>query len=401
VVVLEDDDGFGSVRYGRRVSGTWWERLRRIDPRVGDALLAGAVVVGSVLGFAFRARSPNELPDLIGFGLMIVGGASLAWRRRAPLAVFTVVGVVVGIASLFGNWPESVLLLWIATYSAAAYSERGRLLRVLVPVSVAVSIAIGVGEHVDRGLNWVTILSELFLTFGIPALLGRMTYNRRRRIVLDRELATREAIVAERARIARELHDVVAHHMSVMVVQAGAARAVVPSDPAAAEEALRGVENAGRAGLAEMRRLLGILDAGDGADRAPQPGLARLDDLLEGMRATGLAVESVVEGTPRPLEPGIDLSAYRIVQEALTNALKHGGGASARVVVRYGEDALELEVADDGPGPADAPEAPGGRGLVGMRERVQLFGGELEAGRRNGGGFVVRARLPVPSEPPA
>jgi signal transduction histidine kinase len=357
------------------------------------------LVAATVLGFAFRARSPHEPPEALGFGLMIVGGASLAWRRRAPLIVFTVVSAVVATASLFGNWPESVALLWIATYSAAAYTERERLLRVLVPVAIVASVAISVGERVDRGLNWVTIASELLLTFGLPALLGRMTFNRRRRIALDRELATREAIVAERGRIARELHDVVAHHMSVMIVQAAAARAVGETDPTAAAEALRRVEDSGRAGLAEMRRLLRLLDADDPADREPQPGLARLDELLEGMRATGLPVEAVVEGTPRPVSPGVDLSAYRVVQEALTNSLKHAGGAGARVVLRYRPTVLELEIADEGPGSLVDTTSSGGRGLMGMRERVQLCGGEFEAGPHDGGGFVVRARLPAEAEP--
>ncbi|MGZ4110549.1 MAG: sensor histidine kinase, partial [Actinomycetota bacterium] len=356
------------------MSGTWWDRLRRIDPRIWDGVVAGVVVAGSVLAFALRRRTQHELPDVAGFGLVIVAGASLAWRRRAPLTVFAIVSAVVAIASLFGNWPEAVLLLWIATYSAAAYSERERLLPVLLPVAVAASVAIGVGERVDRGLNWVTIASELFLTFGIPAVLGRMTFNRRRRIVLDRELATREATVAERGRIARELHDVVAHHMSVRVVQAAAARAVGETDPAAAAEALRRVEESGRAGLAEMRRLLGLVDGDDRGEREPQPGLARLDELLEAMRATGLPVEAVVEGTPRPLPPGVDLSAYRVVQEALTNSLKHAGGARARGVLRYEPDALDLEIVDDGPGPVAETAVPGGRGLIGMRQRVQLCG---------------------------
>jgi signal transduction histidine kinase len=170
------------------------------------------------------------------------------------------------------------------------------------------------------------------------------------------------------------------------------------TDPAATAEALRQIEASGRTGLAEMRRLLEVLKAEeDGNGRAPQPGFARLSELLDAMRASGLPVEAVIEGTPRALSPGVDLSAYRIVQEALTNSLRHAGGASARVVVRYEPDALELEIADDGPGPPEDPEASGGHGLIGMRERVQLFGGELEAGPRPGGGFLVRARLP--SEP--
>jgi signal transduction histidine kinase len=380
------------------VDGGWSDRLRRVDPRIWDALLALGVVAVGLLAFALREQRPDEPPAVFGFAMVAVAGTSLAWRRRAPLTVATIVSAIVATASLLGYWPEFAAMLWIAVYSAAAYTGRDRLIRVLLPVALLTSVAISVGERWDRGLNWVDVLTDLVVTFGLPFLLGRMTFNRRRRIVRDREVATREAVAAERAAIARELHDVVAHHMSVMVVQAGAARAVNASDPAAAAEALRQIEASGRTGLAEMRRLLEVLKAEENGDgREPQPGLARLDELLNSMRASGLPVEAVVEGARRPLPPGVDLSAYRIVQEALTNALRHAGGASARVVVRYEPDALELEIADDGPGPPEDPEAPGGHGLIGMRERVQLFGGELDAGPRAGGGFLVRARLP--SEP--
>jgi signal transduction histidine kinase len=382
----------------RLVDGGWWDRLRRVDPRIWDGLLALGMVVVGVLAFALRDRRPDEPPAALGFTLVVVAASSLAWRRRAPLTVATIVCAAVATASLLGYWPEFVAPLWIAVYSAAAYTERDRLVRVLLPVALLTSVAISLGERWDRGLNWVEVLSDLVVTFGVPFLLGRMTFNRRRRIVREREVATREAVAAERAAIARELHDVVAHHMSVMVVQAGAARAVGARDPAATAEALRQIEASGRTGLAEMRRLLEVLKAEeDGNGRAPQPGLARLGELLDAMRASGLPVEAVLEGTPRPLPPGVDLSAYRIVQEALTNALRHAGGASARVVVRYEADAVELEIGDHGPGPPEASQASGGQGLIGMRERVQLFGGELVAGPRPGGGFVVRARLP--SEP--
>jgi len=372
----------------------WLDRARRVDPRIWDALLAVAIVVVGVVGFALREPPPNEPPPALGYALVIVAAGSLAWRRRFPLIVLVIVAAAASIGSLLGYWPEFVLVLWIAVYSAAANTERDSLTRVLAPVAVITSVAIGLGERGGRGLNWVDVLSDLVVTFGVPLVLGRMTFNRRRRVLRDRELATREAVAAERAAIARELHDVVAHHMSVMVVQAGAARAVGESDPAAASDALRQIETSGRTGLAEMRRLLGILKAeGDGDGRAPQPGLADLGELLDSMRATGLAVEAVVEGSTRPLPPGVDLSAYRIVQEALTNALRHAGGASARVLVRYEPAALELEIADDGLGPPDGPSTQG-QGLIGMRERAQLFGGAFEAGPRPGGGFLVRARLP-------
>jgi signal transduction histidine kinase len=382
----------------RSVDGGWWDRLRRVDPRVWDALLAlGAVVLG-VLAFALREQRPDEPPAALGFALVVVAGSSLAWRRRAPLTVATIVSAAVATAALFGYWPEFVALLWIAVYSAAAYTERDRLIRILLPVAVLTSTAISIGERWDRGLNWIEILTDLIVTFGVPFLLGRMTFNRRRRIVREREVATREAVAAERAAIARELHDVVAHHMSVMVVQAGAARAVSGSDPAATAEALRQIEASGRTGLAEMRRLLEVLKAeGDGHGRAPQPGLARLNELLDAMRASGLPVEAVVEGTPRALSPGVDLSAYRIVKEALTNSLRHAGGGSARVVVRRAGCA-RTEIADDGPGPPGSRRASRARAdRAGMRERVQLFGGETRGRAAPGGGFLVRARLP--SEP--
>jgi signal transduction histidine kinase len=225
-----------------------------------------------------------------------------------------------------------------------------------------------------------------------------MTFNRRRRIADDRARAARDAVAAERARIARELHDVVAHAMSVMVVQAGAARTALEREPAVAEEALRRIEETGRVGLGEMRRLIGLLRPEDPADLAPQPDLARLDELLETMRHAGLQVEAVVEGSPRELPQGVGLTAYRLVQEALTNVLKHAGESHARVLLRFDEDALEVEVFDDGLGPLRDGTTLGGHGLIGMRERVELFGGSLETGPRPGGGFEVRARLPVAEE---
>jgi signal transduction histidine kinase len=214
---------------------------------------------------------------------------------------------------------------------------------------------------------------------------------------LQRERAeqAREAVQEERARIARELHDVVAHSVSVMVVQAGGVRRLLHDDQAREREALLVVEQIGRSALTEMRRMLGVLRTeGESPTPAltPQPGLAHLDRLLDQVRQAGLDVDLHVEGEPRPMPQGVDLSAYRIVQEGLTNALKHAGGGRADVTVRYGDGSVELEVADDGLG---APDGDGmGHGLVGMQERVALYGGTLEAGPRNGGGYVLRATLP-------
>lgn len=238
--------------------------------------------------------------------------------------------------------------------------------------------------------------------------IGYVVYNHRRRTAelveraerLEREQATeaRAAVAEERARIAREMHDVVAHSLSVMVVQAEAAEAMLEVDPQRAHRPLAAVQDTGRAALADLRRMLGALrqaDA-DGPDMAPQPGLAGLEALADHVRDAGLPVDLRVEGDPRPLPPGIDLSAYRIVQEGLTNVLKHAGPARAEVVVSYGPDEIALRVTDDGVGPPGDGRN-GGHGLVGMRERVAVYGGELTAGPRPAParGFALSARLPL------
>ncbi len=211
---------------------------------------------------------------------------------------------------------------------------------------------------------------------------------------LEREQRAAEAAKEERARIARELHDVIAHSVSVMVVQAAAAEEVLRKSPERALEPIRAVQDTGRQALAEMARLLGMLRR-DGAELglAPQPGLDDLAALVEQTRIAGLPVELRVEGVARPVPLGADLSAYRIVQEALTNARKHAGEARATVTVRYQTEALEIEVVDDGHAAGNGDG--GGHGLVGMRERVALFGGELKAGPQPGGGFCVSAHLPL------
>ncbi|WP_327104121.1 sensor histidine kinase [Nonomuraea glycinis] len=229
----------------------------------------------------------------------------------------------------------------------------------------------------------------------------------------ERESAARTAVDAERARIARELHDIVSHNVSLMVVQAATAREVLSTMPGEAEAALRAVEGAGRDAMTELRHLLGLLapsPSGDdepyGAELAPQPSLSRLSPLIDRVAFAGLPVEVRISGEPRPLPAGIDVTAYRIVQESLTNALKHGDGVKAEVTIRYADRYLRLEVLNTGPsvltGRADPPprrprppqDGPG-RGLLGLRERVAVYGGELDARRRLGGGYRVRARIPL------
>ncbi|WP_234323803.1 sensor histidine kinase [Streptomyces sp. NRRL F-2580] len=229
----------------------------------------------------------------------------------------------------------------------------------------------------------------------------------------ERESATRAAVDAERARIASELHDIVSHNVSVMVVQAGAAREVLATLPEEAAAAMRAVETAGRSTMTELRHLLGLLapaqngeDEPYDVDLSPQPSLSRLGPLIDKIAFAGLPVDMRVSGEPRPLPTGIDVTAYRIIQEGLTNALKHGDGAKAEVTVRYADNHLRVEVLNSGPsvlsGTAPAPTEPGRekadgtrRGLLGLRERVSVYGGDLDARRRLGGGYRVRARIPL------
>jgi signal transduction histidine kinase len=223
----------------------------------------------------------------------------------------------------------------------------------------------------------------------------RSVQARAQRAEREREERARSAVAEERQRIARELHDVVAHSISVMTVQAGGVRRLLHAEQTREREALETIEETGRQALAEMRRMLGILrQPTDEPALVPQPSMASLETLVEQVREAGLPVEYRIEGDPLPLPPGIELSAYRIVQEALTNALKYAGPARAEVSVSYGRDALELEITNDGRVDGDAERT--GHGLIGMRERVAVFGGTLEAGPRPGAdGFVVKARLPV------
>jgi signal transduction histidine kinase len=386
---------------------TSWERLRRVDPLIWDSLLAFAVLGASILGTTLGGNAPADpargpigrgSPGVEVYVLLVLGCAPLALRRRRPIAVLTLVGIAASALAMRADSVDLVLALVVASFSAAAHTDRERFQRQVVPIAVA-SAAVTSTFAYPR-TNWVEVLVNSTFVVGLPMIFGRVGFNRRRRIAGERERASRDAVAAERARIARELHDVVAHAMGVMVVQAGAARSVVDHDTEAAKAALARIEETGRGGMTEMRRLIGILKQEDtSADLAPQPGLAQLEALLDSVRGAGVPVETVTYGVPSQVSPGVDLSAYRVVQEALTNVIKHAGPTSARVVMRWSDDALEIEVGDDGRGATTAPDPPGhdrtGHGLIGMRERVVLYGGSLETGPRPGGGFLVRALLPI------
>jgi signal transduction histidine kinase len=263
----------------------------------------------------------------------------------------------------------------------------------------------------DLGVGWLVVavvacLAAAALAVGLVRArraFARALEERGWLLERERESAARNAVDEERARIARELHDIVSHNVSVMVVQAGAARRVLDTEPGQAAGALQEVEAAGRDTMTELRHLLGVLaPPADGEERSelsPQPSLSRLSPLIDRIAFAGLPVEVRVSGEPRPLPSGVDLTAYRIIQEALTNALKHGDGVTAEVTVRYADRYLRVEVLNTGPsvlsGGRGVPQGEEGRGLLGLRQRVAVFGGDLDARRRLGGGFRVRARIPL------
>jgi signal transduction histidine kinase len=379
--------------------------LRQHLARAAD--VADPILVALLAGTALIEVLVTGAP-LLDAGLVAAIALPLLARRRAPLVVLVLV-----VAAGYAGWATSpdvgALQGWIALnvalYSVAAHCSRRRAL-VGAAIMASLLLLFEIPLLVEGGrLDYV--VGE-WLSLGGVWLLGRWVRQRRRRtddlqqhaadLEADREALAREAVADERARIAREMHDSVAHSVSVMVLQAGAAEQVLAASPERAREALETIQNTGREAIVELRRMLGLLrDPVADASLAPQPGVGRLDALLGQVRAAGLPVELTVEGQPRRLPPGVDRSAYRIVQEGLTNTLKHAGPAHASVKLHYGERALELEVLDDGRGAKGANGD--GFGLIGMRERAALYGGELDVGARPGGGYALRARLPLEREP--
>jgi MYXO-CTERM domain-containing protein len=326
-------------------------------------------------------RSPVEF--WLGMLLAVVLGAALRWRRRRPELVMAVTVVAgLGYHLLFPEVVLPIAGLFAIGSLAAARSPRVSLLG-LVALEALVAVNF-----------WTTTVEDTVFTMAVAVgawALGEAARNRR---VAIRE-ETRSAVSHEQARIARELHDVIAHSVSVIVVQAGAAGDVFDTRPDQARAALRSIEEAGREALVELRRLLsGVRPEVDAGSTAPQPGLDRLDELAEPLRAGGLKVAVRCEGPATALPPGVDLSAYRIVQEALTNTLRHARATRAEVTVRYDADAVEVEVRDDGRAAPAGDGNAAGHGLMGMRERASLLGGTLDAGPLPGGGYRVHARLP-------
>jgi len=399
---------------------------RATVPDLGTVLDAGIALVG--IGLTAVAAWDRRLvgtaivgPPWLLAVLPLLIGAPLAVRRRAPLLMWTVVWAGISLQALITRHPAGgpwlMFVLLVGSYSLAAHSSLRRALAGLAVAAPGAAIYILAGSGIVGGqsvaapgaaiyilagsgiLGGQSHAASLFFAPEILAcwLLGVFVRTRRQAASLagrnaELERQAERAVAAERARIARELHDIVAHHLSVVVLQAAGARA--SGRPAAG--ALEKIEHSGRQALTEMRRLLGVLrEPREEPGLTPQPGLGELAALAESVRAAGLPVHLAMDGDHATLPAAVDVSAYRIVQEALTNVLKHAGPAHAEVAIGCVAGAVTIEVTDDGAGIPAAGAQPGGQGLVGMRERVAIFGGELLAGPRPGGGFAVRARLPL------
>lgn len=394
------------VRYGRPVRRLWlFAREHALD------LLIVVGAAAAALNVVMRQDHPGEgqAPASLAAPALALVVLPLLWRRRFPFAAPAAVWLFAAALSFVDPRLPGLPVPYLAGLAAAAMLGSVRdpvKARLGLGVVLAGSAAIVFNSPAPRSSEQLYIP----LIFAVAWLAGFLLRGRAEqaeaaeeragRAERERAAAARLAVAEERTRIARELHDVVAHTVSVMVLQVGAVRLELPASLEDDREALRGVETTGRAALAEMRRVLGALrHDGDEVELAPQPGLDDLGDLLERVGQAGVPVRLNVEGEPTPLPRAIDLSAYRIVQEGLTNTLKHARASRADVVLRYGEHDLEIEVSDDGDAGAGAAGNGHGHGLVGVRERVTVYGGEMRAGPAPGGGFVLAARLPLGEEP--
>ncbi|WP_460342710.1 sensor histidine kinase [Actinoallomurus acanthiterrae] len=373
--------------------------LTKRHPHAVDAALAFAVIL---LG----------LPSMVGPHPAQVGvspwqlrlfqvalAAPLIWRRRAPMAVLAVIAAVVAVQwTLPGGWLQGDIALPIALYGVAAgTSRRHRAIASAVVASVGVLVAVRWKPD-----DWPAAVLLLWSVAAGAVVLGvavrfrrdhlAMLLDRADRLAIERDQEARLAAAAERSRIAREMHDIIAHNLSVMIGLADGARYAIPKSPGHAEEAMEKVSVTGRQALGELRRLLGLLRDDDVAELGPLPGLGDLGELIDRVRAAGLPVVLRTDGTPGDLPAGVQLAVYRIVQEALTNTIKHAGPhATATVRLRYDPDGVTVDVTDTGRG--DGPVAGQGRGISGMAERAAVYGGVVESGRDADGGWRVRTRL--------
>jgi signal transduction histidine kinase len=388
------------VRRSRR-----YGRLVQLRPLLVDLLVVLAAVALSTALLAASGRFDPGVrePDVAGYALILGYSGSVLARRRTP-GVAVLVGLAAGLVYAAAQYPPVLTPVVLLSVYTAAGAMRGRRAHGLLAVAVLlgfVTATLSPGPT-DTGVPTLTVAAWLLGKY-VGSKRDYTSELERKNQLLEqaqRDLADR-AVTEERLRIARELHDVVAHTMSVVAVHAGTGRMVADDDPGAARQALATIETASRSALVEMRRLLGVLRAPDGGQQGtldPAPGLRDLDALVADVVKSGVTVDVRVEGHRPEVPPGIDLTAYRIVQEALTNVIKHAGRARTAVVVCYADDAMTVEVTDDGGDRRTRPTARPdghGHGLRGMAERVAAYDGELDTGARPEGGFRVRARLPL------
>jgi len=401
----------------------WIQALVRRYPLASDTLLAlalaGAAFVS--LSVTYGQLPANNSTFSRGFTVEVVAAmlaitVPLAWRRRFPFSVGIVVVVAFVVSRTVVHTPEAnitAMVLWLMLYSVAVHGRQRFRTAVLALLYCAIVAELVRELFFTSNVPPLTAFFALFynmVEFSLPWLLGaaiRSLRDRERKLAdqtveleIERKENARQAVFAERVRIARELHDVVAHHVSVIGVQAAGARRTMDRQPVRAAEALSSIEDSSRRAVAELHRLLRFLRRdGDIDELAPQPGLAQLGDLIADVGQAELTVALTIKGKVRVLSPTLELSAYRVIQEALTNTRKHSRATAATVQLQYAATELEIEVLDDGPG-RESERAGGhaGHGLIGMRERAALHGGYLRAGPRPGGGFAVHASFPLNSD---
>ena len=391
---------------GRTIEIT--RRVRAVDPHAVDALVA-LVLTGAALAIVIgRTGDQNEFRgnDLLGTALVLLQTLPVAVRRVSPLGVLIVISAaLVAHAAIGYEMVEAgTFSSLVAVYGAASLTDtrRGFVAAAVTAAAIATFFATNRGDFSAVDIATTSGTWALAWSLGtyvrIRGEQAEAVGERAAWLERDHEVRAREAVADERARMARELHDIVGHALNVIVIQAGGAQRAFESKPQVARDALVSIESTGREALFDMERMLGVLRAADEGRLAlgPQPGLRQLDGLAAQVSEAGLAVDVIVEGSQLELPASVELSAYRIVQEALTNSLKHARASRAQVAVRYRPDSLEIEVTDNGRGsPERGPGGnDGGRGLLGMRERVALFGGDLSVGAAPTGGYRVQARLP-------
>jgi signal transduction histidine kinase len=386
------------------------QRLRRVPASMVDVVLAVGTAAVTAAAVHEAVEPDSTPPDAFAYLLAVSFGAVLLVRRRWPLGVFAASNLILFVYYSLGYPGMSPAIpMGVALYTAGAAGHLRWGLASTAFYMIVGAVVVGLREHTPALQVLTLFLPQASLMIAL-VLLGDAVRSRRgwqaevrerlARVEVDREREAQRRVERERLRIARELHDVLAHTIAVVSVQAGVAADVLSESPEQARAALRTIRSASREAMAELKATVGVLRTGerDGeqAPRAPSPGLGQLDGLLAAARERGLRVEAEVAGEPRPLPALVDLTAYRIVQESLTNVGRHAGAAAATVTIRYEPGAVVVEVDDDGhgPGPAWAHPQPG-FGLAGMAERSAVVGGTLEAGPRPGGGFRVKARLPL------